>query len=64
LEVSTILWERVMAAEGLLNADELKLFGSAADNLISIRSLVGCRQKKRSRKRDAGNDREDSRAFW
>ncbi len=50
LEISTVLWERIMAAEGLLNAEEMKLFDAAADKLIDIRSLVGCRQKKRRRK--------------
>jgi hypothetical protein len=46
LEVSNLLWERVVAAEDLVNAEELKLFDSAADTLICIRSLVGCGQQE------------------
>ena len=41
LEISNLLWERVLAAEGVRNVDEEKLFDDAADTLIAIRRLVG-----------------------
>lgn len=50
LEVANLLWERAVAAEGLFNAEEERLFDAAADTLISVRSTVGCRQKRRPRK--------------
>jgi len=46
LEISNLLWDRIVAAEGLLNDKETRLFDSAVDHLIEIRSLVGCRQPK------------------
>ena len=46
LEISNHFWERAVAAEELLSAEEMKLFDSAADTLIHIRSLVGCRENK------------------
>jgi len=30
LEISSLLWERIVAAEGLLTVEEMKLFNSAA----------------------------------
>ncbi len=50
LQVANLLWERILAAEGLFTAEEAKLFESAADTLINIQSAVGCRQKKRRQK--------------
>jgi hypothetical protein len=50
LEISNLLWDRVVAAEDLLNAEEMKLFDAAADTLIHIRSSVGCRQKRIGKK--------------
>ena len=50
VEITNLLWQRVVAAEDLLNAEETKLFDSAVDTLIDVRSLVSCRRKKRRRK--------------
>jgi hypothetical protein len=50
VEIANLFWERVLAAEDLLNPQEAKLFDSAADALIHIRSLVGCRQAKRRKR--------------
>jgi hypothetical protein len=50
VELSNLLWERVVAAEGLLNAEELELFDSAADGLIDLRSVAIGRQKRLYRK--------------
>jgi hypothetical protein len=50
LEITNLFWERVVAAEELLNDPETDLFDSAADALIRIRSLVGIRRPKRRKK--------------
>jgi hypothetical protein len=50
VEISNVLWEKVVAADGLLNAEELILFDTAADKLIYIRSLLGCRSRQRHSK--------------
>jgi hypothetical protein len=42
IEIANLLWERVMAAEGLLNSKESRLFDDAADTLIELRTLIGC----------------------
>lgn len=41
LEISNLLWERVIAAEGVRNDGEEILFEKAADTLIQLRMLVG-----------------------
>jgi hypothetical protein len=51
LEISSLLWERIVAADGLFNVEEMKLFDSATDDLICIQSLVGCRHKRRRKKK-------------
>ena len=50
LEISNLLWHRVLAAEELLTADELEVFDAAADALIHIRDSVGVRRRNRRRK--------------
>jgi hypothetical protein len=41
LEIANILWARVVAAEELFNSREWKLYDTAADRLLEIRSLIG-----------------------
>ncbi len=50
LEITNLFWERVVAAEDLLNEGETELFDSAADTLLHIRSLVGYHKPKRRKK--------------
>lgn len=50
LEISNLLWHRVLAAEDLLTAEETKVFDAAADALIHIRDAVGIRRRKRREK--------------
>ena len=40
-KISNLLWERVIAAEGVRNDGEEILFEKAADTLIQLRMLVG-----------------------
>ncbi len=51
LEISNLLWHRVLAAEDLLTADESKVFDAAADALIHVRHSVGVRGRNRGRRR-------------
>jgi hypothetical protein len=51
LEISNLLWNRVVAAEDLLTPDESKVFEAAADALICIRDSVGMRPHSRRRRR-------------
>jgi hypothetical protein len=51
LEISNLLWHRVLAAEELLTADESKVFDNAADALIHLRDTVGVRSRGRRRRR-------------
>jgi len=51
LEISNLLWHRVLAAEELLTADESKVLDAAADALIHIRDTVGARSRSRGRRR-------------
>jgi hypothetical protein len=44
LEISNLLWDRVLAAEGIRNAQEEQLFNDAADTLLALRGLVGAEQ--------------------
>ena len=50
LEISNLLWHRVLAAEDLLTAEETKVFDEAADALLHIRDSVGVRAKNRRTK--------------
>jgi hypothetical protein len=50
VEISNVFWEKVEAADGLLDADELILLDTAADKLLHIRSLLGCRHKRQHSK--------------
>jgi len=50
LEISNLLWHRVLAAENLLTPEESKVFDAAADALIHIRGSVGVRRRNRRQK--------------
>lgn len=50
LEISNLLWHRVLAAEEFLTAEEAKVFDAAADALLHIRDSVGVRAKGRRTK--------------
>ena len=47
LEISNLLWHRVLAAEELLTAEESIVFDAAADALLHIRDSVGVRRRNR-----------------
>ena len=46
LEISSLLWDRVLAAEDLLTPEESKVFDAAADALFHIRDSVGAQRRK------------------
>jgi hypothetical protein len=50
LEISNLLWHRVLAAEDLLTPEESKVFDAAADALLHIRDSVGVRRRNRRTK--------------
>jgi hypothetical protein len=50
LEISNLMWHRVLAAEDLLTPEESKVLDEAADALLHIRGSVGVRPRNRRTK--------------